>query len=126
MTAIIEIRPDVGDLLTVFEISLKDVKLQPLVMTVGIHEFTAKSNPKYGGTPPGQDEAHQLFLKREGLVETNPMLDQYLTEVFMQVVDDDNEDAYKLTASIARIMFGQDEFFYKDGKPAPKPECHGL
>ncbi|HYR77985.1 MAG TPA: RES domain-containing protein [Pyrinomonadaceae bacterium] len=126
MTAIIEIRPEVGDLLTVLEISLRDAKLQPLVMTVGIHEFTARSNPKYGGTPPDQDEAHQLFLKSEGLVETNPMLDQYLTEVFMQVVGEDNEDAYKLTAAIARIMFDQDEFFYKDGTPAPKPDVHGL
>lgn len=126
MTAIIEIRPDVGDLLTVLEISLKDPKLQPLVMTVGIHEFTAKSNPRYGGTPPDQDEAHQLFLKRERLVETNPILDQYLTEVFMQLVDEDNDDAYKITAAIARIMFGQDEFFYNDGSPAPKQEVHGL
>lgn len=95
-------------------------------MTVGIHEFTAKSNPKYGGVPLDQDEAHQLFLKKEGLVETNPALDQYLTDVFMQVVDEDNEDTYKLTAAIARIMFGQEEFFYKDGTPAPKQEIHGL
>ncbi len=125
MTAIIEIRPEVGDLLTVLEVELKDPKLQPLVMTVGIHEFTAKSNPKYGGTPPDQDEAHQLFLKSEGLVETNPILDQYLTEVFMQVVDEGNDDAYKITAAIARIMFGQDEFFYNDGSPAPK-QCSWL
>jgi hypothetical protein len=126
MTAIIELHPEVGDLLTVLEVGLKDPKSQPLVMTVGIHEFTAKSNPKYGGTPPDQDEAHQLFLKSEGLVETNPMLDRYLTEVFMQVVDKDNDDAYKVTAAIARIMFGQDEFFYKDGSPAPRQEVHGL
>src|SRR6266542_3581862 len=52
MTAIIELHPEVGDLLTVLEVGLKDPKSQPLVMTVGIHEFTAKSNPKYGGTPP--------------------------------------------------------------------------
>lgn len=126
MTAIIELRPNVGDLLTVLEIKLKDSKSQPMVMTVGIHEFTAKTNPKYGGVPPDQDKEHQLFLKEEGLLETNPLLNQYLTDVFMQVVDEDNEDGYKITAAIARIMFGQDEFFNKDGTPAPKQEVHGL
>jgi len=50
MTAIIEVRPSIGDLLTVVEVSLIDAKQLPLVMTVGVHEFTAKSNPNYGGT----------------------------------------------------------------------------
>jgi hypothetical protein len=126
MTAIIEVRPSIGDLLTVLEVSLIDANQLPLVMTVGIHEFTAKSNPNYGGTPPELDRAQQLFLKREGISETNPLLNAYLTEEFMKEIGDDNTDRYKITAAIARIMFGQDDFYYEDGTPAPKQEVHGL
>jgi hypothetical protein len=126
MTAIIEVRPSVGDLLTVLEVSLADANKLPLVMTVGVHEFTAKSNPNYGGTPPELDKEQELFLKREGISETNPMLNAYLTEEFMKETENDNTDRYKITAAIARIMFGQDEFYYEDGTPAPKQDVHGL
>src|SRR5947209_6255244 len=49
-TAVIEKRPDLGDILTVLEAELIDPNKHPLVMVLGIHEYTAKSNPKYGGT----------------------------------------------------------------------------
>ncbi|HSE23913.1 MAG TPA: hypothetical protein VLB68_19745 [Pyrinomonadaceae bacterium] len=63
--------------------------------------------------------------KTSGHCQCNEQLDQY-RQLFLDEAGGNVAEAYKVTAAIARIMFGQDEFFYKDGSPAPKQEVHGL
>lgn len=117
-TAVIEKRPERGDVLTVLEAELVDPNKQPLVMVLGIHEFTAQSNPNYGGTPPQYDVKQKLLTDREGISKTNPLLQSYLTEEFMRRVSFGNEHKYKITIAIAKILMNEPEMLNEDGSPA--------
>jgi hypothetical protein len=117
-TAVIEKRPDLGDILTVLESELIDPNSHPLVMVLGIHEYTAQSNPKYGGTPPELDVKQKQFIEKEGISKTNPLLQAYLTEEFMRKVSPGNEHEYKITVAITKILMNEPEFLNEDGSPA--------
>lgn len=117
-TAVIEKRPELGDILTVLKAELIDPKVRPHVMVLGIHEFTARSNPNYGGTPPEFDEKQKQFLEREGISKTNPLLQAYLTEEFMRQVNPGNEHEYKITIAITKILMNEPELLNEDGSPA--------
>jgi hypothetical protein len=117
-TAVIEKRPEAGDILTVLESELIDPDRHPLVMVLGIHEYTARSNPKYGGTPPEFDEKQKQFLEKEGISKTNPLLQAYLTEEFMRQVNPGKEHEYNITIAITKILMNEPEMLNEDGSPA--------
>ena len=117
-TAVIEKRPELGDILTVLEAELVNSDKQPLVMVLGIHEYTAQSNPNYGGTPPQYDVKQKQFTDREGISKTNPLLQAYLTEEFMRQVGLGNEHEYKITIAIAKILMNEPELLNEDGSRA--------
>ena len=125
-TAVIEMQPEVGDVLTVLKCSLVSANSQPMVMTVGIHDFIAKSNPRYGGTPPELDIAQQTFLQREGISETNPLLNSYLSKELVRKVAANDEDNYKATSTITKILLETPDLFNDDGTAAPSREIDGL
>lgn len=114
-TAVIEKRPELGDILTVLEAELIDPNKQPRVMVLGIHEYTAQSNPNYGGTPPQYDAKQKQFTDREGISKTNPLLQAYLTKEFMRQVSPGNEQEYKITIAIAKILMNEPELLNEDG-----------
>lgn len=74
-TAIIEKQPNKGDVLTVLTSELIKPTKMPNAVSVGVHEFTGKSNPNYGGTPPARDQKLQELLKHEGLSKITPLLE---------------------------------------------------
>jgi hypothetical protein len=117
-TAIIEKRPNPGEYLTVLEAELIDPNNHPLIMVLGIHEFTARSNPNYGGTPPELDVKQKRFLKKEGISQTNPILQAYLAKEFMRQVTLGNEHEYKITITIAKILMNEPELLNEDGSTA--------
>lgn len=103
-TAIIEKQPKLGEVLTVVEAELIDRKKMPLVVELGLPEFTGKSNPNYGGIAPESDFRQKQFMKREGISQTSPLLRDYLVSEFMKSVAPGNEHEYKTTIAIARIL----------------------
>ncbi len=105
-TAVIEKQPEMGDVLTVLEAELVDPNKMPLVVELGLHEFTGKSNPNYGGIPWESDFKQKDFMKREGISQTNPLLRDYLVSEFMKSVSPGKEHEYKTTIAIARILIG--------------------
>jgi hypothetical protein len=125
-TAVIEKQPNEGDIITVLKIELIDPADLPLVMTLGIHEFTAKTNPRYGGTPPEQDVKQKAFIQKEGLAETNPILHQYVTEEFIKDVPPGREDEYRITSAIARILINEPETVTDDGIVVEGAKIHGI
>jgi len=117
-TAVFEKRPKVKDIITVLEAELIDPEKLPRVMVLGVHEYTAKSNPNYGGTPPQQDVKQKEFEQREGISKTNPILQAYLTDEFLREVKAGNEHEYKITLAIAKILMNEPEILNDDGSPA--------
>lgn len=103
-TAIIEKQPKLGDVVTVIEAELVDQNKMPLVVELGLPEFTGKSNPNYGGLAPESDFRQMEFMEREGISQTNPLLRNYLVSEFMKSVAVGHEHEYKTTIAIARIL----------------------
>lgn len=114
-TAIIEKQPKKGDTLTVLISELIDPAKMPLVMIVGIHEFTGKSNPKYGLTPREEDSKQNQFISREGLSKIAPLLDGYVKDEFLRDVPADAGFEYKITSAIARILITKPETVDENG-----------
>ncbi len=114
-TAIIEKQPNKGDILTVLTSNLIDPTRMPSVVSIGVHEFTGKSNPNYGGTPPAEDVKQQELLKREGLSRITPDLEAYLVREFLKDVSADDEFQYKTTSIIARLLIEKPETVTDEG-----------
>ena len=126
-TAIIEKQPRERDVLTVLEAALIDPSKQALVTELGVHEFSGKSNPKYGGTPPGSDLRLKQFTKSEGISQTNPLLRDYLTKEFLKDVAPNKKHQYKTTIAIAHILINDPEIVNEeDGMPVPSIKIDGL
>lgn len=114
-TATIEKQPKEGDTLTVLTSELIDPAKMPLVMIVGIHEFTGKSNPKYGLTPRDEDSKQKQFISREGLSKITPLLHDYVRDEFLREVAVDETFEYKITSAIARLLTTKPETIDEDG-----------
>lgn len=125
-TAVIEKAPKDGDILTVLTCELADVKNLPLVMHLGINEHTAVMNPRYGGTPPDQDEKQKAFIQQEGLSKTNPIIHKFLTGEFLKEVPEDSEDEYKITSAIADILINEPETLTEDGLQVVDNQVDGI
>jgi hypothetical protein len=125
-TAIIEKQPKVGDVLTVLEAELIDPNKKPLVTELGLYEFTAKSNPNYGGVPPEFDSRQKQFMRREGISQTNPVLRHYLTNEFLKNVAPGKEHEYKTTIAIGHILTDGTEIVNDDGDWVTDTKIDGL
>ncbi len=125
-TCIIETRPEAGDTLTLLEVDLKDPTKLPLITEVGIHQYTGKSNPKYGGTPPELDVSQREFIAHEGLTDTIPLLRDYITEEFLRTVARDNEHEYKITTAIAQILLNEPGIVTEQGIPVNDAVIDGI
>ena len=117
-TAVIEMRPNAGDVLTVLEVEFIDPTVRPLVTELGIHELTGKSNPNYGGIPPEVDVKQKEFMRREGISETSPLLRAYLTDEFVKIVARGREYEYKTTIAIAHILVDEPAAVVSDDRRA--------
>ena len=118
-TATIEKQPNKGDVLTVLTSELINPTTMPNVVSVGVHEYSGKSNPNYGGTPPARDQALQELLRREGLSKITPLLEAYLVKEFLKDVSEDNECEYKTTSIISRILIEKPELVTEEGISVP-------
>lgn len=114
-TAVIEKQPQEGDILTVLTCELADPTRMPNVVSIGVHEFTAKSNPNYGGVPPEHDIKQQALLRKEGLSKVTPLIEGYLIKEFLKEVPDDEQFQYITTSIIASLLFEKPETVTDEG-----------
>jgi len=123
-TAIIEKQPDEDDVLTVVKCELID-PTKPNIVSIGVHEFTGRSNPNYGGTPPDRDVKLQELLRRERLSKITPLLEGYLVSEFLR--ESPNDDSrYKITSIIARTLIDRSETVTEEGVPVPEVSLDGI
>jgi hypothetical protein len=125
-TAIIEKQPVAGDVITVLTSELVDPGSMPVVMIVGIHEFTGKTNPRYGLTPREKDAKQKQFIRREGLSKIAPLLHDYVREEFLRDVREGFEFEYKITSTIARHLITRPEIVDENGNPAAGVMADGI
>lgn len=125
-TAIIEKQPNKGDILTVLTSNLIVPMKMPNVVSIGVHQFTGKSNPNYGGTPPQQDVKQRELLKREGLSRITPDLEAYLIKEFLKDVSAGEEFQYKTTSIIARLLIEKPETVTDEGVNVPGFQVDGI
>jgi len=62
-TAVLEMKPKLGEYLTILECVFVDGSVQSNIFEAGIHEGPGSFNPNYGASPPDQDHEYQRFLK---------------------------------------------------------------
>jgi len=124
-TAIIEKQPDEGDILTVITCELIEPTKMPNIVSIGVHEFTGKSNPNYGGTPPDRDLKLQELLRSEGLSKITPLLEGYLVDEFLGESSTD-DSRYKITSIIARTLIDRFETVTEEGVPVPEVSLDGI
>jgi hypothetical protein len=98
----------------------------PCVVSIGVHQFTGKSNPNYGGTPPEQDVKQQELLKREGLSRITPDLETYLVKEFLKDVSVGEDFQYKTTSIIARLLIEKPETVTDEGVNVPGFQVDGI
>jgi hypothetical protein len=125
-TAVLEKRPEQGEILTILECDLIDPNVQPFIAEVGIHEHPGRLNPKYGGTPPEQDIQLKDFTRREGIQETSPLLRQFLVDEFQRIVEPGHDYEYKITIAIAEILINEPELVDIKGNVVPDKGIDGL
>lgn len=103
-TAILELRPEVGTRMTVLCCTLRDSRLRPHVMDVGVSEFVGPHDPKVAGrlVEDTVDGVRKLETK-EGLAR-NRRIRKFLCAELMRIVPPEDCTAYRVTQAIADIM----------------------
>jgi len=125
--ALNEIKAAVGDVCTILECRARN-NATPLLMPIRIHEMARKHNARIGGDFP------EPAIRIEELLENDPecirkhkMIEDFIAEEFLKVVDEGQEDLYKPTIAIAELLlnFGTDEQPI-DGIAYPSIACEGI
>lgn len=118
--------PHRGDVLTVLTSELIDPTNIPNIVSLGVHEYTGKSNPNYGGTPPARDVKLQELIRSEGLTKTMPLLEDYLIREFLKDVSANDEYEYKTTSIIARLLIEKPDVITERGVSVPGVALDGI
>jgi hypothetical protein len=109
-TAILELRPDIGDYLTILKCRLKDSNNLPYVQELGLPEFTAKYNPQLGGTILENSALGKAYWQNQENEVKNLAIRSFLVKEFIQNVVAGNEDQYKISVAISEILMSNDAF----------------
>lgn len=103
--ALHEVKTAVGDVLTVLECGPRE-HTGPLLIPIGIHEMARKHNAKIGGGLPERGARIRAFLKDDAeSIHKHELIDKFIADEFLKVVDEGQEHLYKLTIAIAELLF---------------------
>lgn len=102
-TALIEVRPEVGDVVTILECQLREDHV-PIAMLWGMFEYAYRNHP-------GGDLANlrSKFLTKKEDEDKYLVIHSFLEKKFTQLVEPGHEHNYKITVAIAEWLMG-DEF----------------
>lgn len=104
-TAVIEVKPTVGEHLTILKCELKDQNLLPVVMPLGVYERTGIHNPKLG-IRSLEDELNRRGGLSKEAIRKNLKINSFLTEQFTKYVTYGNEHEYKITVALCELILG--------------------
>lgn len=100
-----EVKAVVGDICTVLECK-PGKKATPLLIPIGIYEMARRQNRKIGGNLPEPALRIREFLKNDvESIKKHELIDHFIAEEFLKVVDEGQEQQYKLTIAIAELLF---------------------
>lgn len=108
--ALTELRATKGDVFTILECKpRKDAS--PLLIPAGIYEMAQKHNAKIGGDMPERALRIAALFENDGdTLYKYRLIDNFIADEFLKVVDEGQEYLYKLTIPIAELLldFGTD------------------
>jgi hypothetical protein len=112
-TAVLEMKPKIGEYLTILECAFVNENAEPNIFESGIHEGPGRFNPNYGASPPDEDHKYQGFLNQQGITEQTRLIRSFLVRQFMKVVEVGSEHEYKITNAIANVLLKEFAFIRK-------------
>lgn len=125
-TAVLEMRANVGEYLTILECTFVNDEVKPNIFEAGIHEGPGSFNPNYGDTPPDKDQQYQRYLDREGISEQTRLIREFLVKQFRKTVEPGSEHEYKITNSIAGVLLNEFGFLRKTDLAPVEMEADGI
>ena len=94
-----------GDVFTILECKTSGVT-ETLLVPIGIHDLLKKHNKKIGGDfPEPAVRLKELFENDEINLRKYGLIDKFVVEEFLRVVETGNEHEFKLTIAIAEFLF---------------------
>lgn len=106
-TAILEVRPKVGDLVTVLRVKLRNPRTLPHVMEVGVAETSSQYKLGLKVHIFEQTNARNLYSNPHDL-EMNLMIRSLLAKYMMKIVPRGNELEFKKTVAIGENQMSSD------------------
>jgi hypothetical protein len=104
--ALNEVKAAVGDVCTILECRARE-NSSPLLMPIGIHEMARKHNARIGGEFADPIIRIKELLENDAeCIRKHKIIDDFIAEEFLKVVDEGQEDLYKPTIAIAELLFG--------------------
>jgi len=106
-TATLEIRPSVGDVITVMRYKLKNLLHKPHVMELGVAETNSEHN--LGGDVHiiENTNAKRLFKNRDE-IDRNILIRNLLSQELMKIITKENQHLYKRTIAIYELLSSAD------------------
>lgn len=101
--AVLEKRPEVGDILTVLRVKLKDFSQRPHVMELGVAETSSQYGINNGFNLIEETNHRVLFSDNEEL-QKNILIRDFLAKEFMKIVTKENEHEFSTTIAIAEHL----------------------
>ncbi|HEX5276373.1 MAG TPA: RES domain-containing protein [Fluviicoccus sp.] len=102
-TATLEVRPKVGDLVTILRVKLKDSARLPHVMELGIAETQSQHGLEITMPLLEQTNMKGIFLNKEE-IRKNLLIRSCISRLMMKVIPGGQEDQYKKSVAIAEIL----------------------
>lgn len=125
--ALNEIKAGVGDVCTILECRARE-NLSPSLMPVRIHEMARDYGARIGGNFPDPDlRISELLGNDAESIRKHKMIENFIIDEFLKVVDETEDHQYKSTVAIAELLlsFGTDERPI-DGIAYPSIACKGI
>lgn len=102
--ALHELKPNIGEIFSVIECRTRQ-EVSPFLVPIGIHELARRHNARIGGEFPDPAVRIRDFLGNDEDFEKHKLIDNFVAAEFLKVVDEGQEDLYKLTIAIAELLF---------------------
>jgi hypothetical protein len=94
-----------GDVFTILECKPRS-RTEPILMPIGIHDLLRKHDKKIGGDfPEPAVRIRQVFENDEINLRKYELIDTFVVNEFLKVINRGNEHEFKLTIAIAEFLF---------------------
>jgi hypothetical protein len=125
-TAVLEMRPEHSEYLTILECAFVNEALKPNIFEAGIHEGPGVANPNYGATPPEHDAQYQRYLREQGITEETQLIRGFLLKQFTRAVEPGSEHDYRISNAIAAVLLNEFGFITESDHVPVDVEADGI